>query len=100
MYLCGGAIEGGTEILRAKITLRHTGNANYFETFGDGIYDATFVVHPDCISFSPFTAFELGVRDVLTGDWKGYITYEKMEDFLDLWNILDRKVLIEKTGYL
>jgi hypothetical protein len=101
-YICGGEVEDGKEILKVSITLKHTTlplrNATYFRTFGDGIYSATFLVphyHPSCTL--PVEPFDLGVRDIKTGVWKGHIGYDNMEEFFEYWDILDRMVITEKV---
>lgn len=104
MYGYGGIIIDGTEVFKAAITLKHTKvtlrNPVYFRTFGDGIFNATFVVHKDVVTvgmtMSSLKDFDLGVKDQQTGVWKGFMSYADMEEFLEYWNILDRMVLIEK----
>lgn len=102
MYGYGEIIHEGKELFRANITLRNTKPSSVIDStflfaFQDGIYDASFVVHQETTSLTlSDTSFELGIRDQKTGLWKGYLSYENMKEFLEQWNILDRRVLIEK----
>ena len=107
MYGLNGHITAnGKEFFFGNISLRHTrpGATNYrvlySRTFGDKIYKASFLGIDIINEDSERQQIDVGFRDIITNEWKGHKFFKNMESFFDFFNIVNRRVLIEKTGCL
>jgi negative regulator of genetic competence, sporulation and motility len=97
------------KILTANITLKNTKvgplNQLLFADFGDKIYKATFTtIYSGIHDMLLLTYEESYFLEILfwkdkESIWEERLTLSDMEEFYKEWNIIDRRVLIEKTGY-